>query len=183
MNAVVMNTQAAFKAIVAEVEEVLDRRDNLIVSTQAELAAMGIASVVIDQSGRHPLTTGQSVIVWRDIHKTHVNITLTRNNPVDERWGPYSFDDQWVQVATGAHTVLVSDAAKALLAAEPGPTQAQFARAIARLRRLAKSELMRVRVRGCSITLMSPMGDVVHEGDVTSAFCWLSGIGDSSLCA
>jgi hypothetical protein len=35
---------------------------------------------------------------------------------------------------------------------------------------------MRVSVRDREVTLISPMNDAVHEGDVNSAYLWLSGI-------
>lgn len=176
MNTVMVNAQAAFHAITAEVAAIIERRDNLIVTTQAELAAIGIESIVVKQCTAYPLHEGERVSLWRDHHRAHVNINVGLRSQEDDRWGPYAFNSLWVSEVIGMHTVLIADDDKALLVADTEPTEAQFSRAVARVRRLAKSELMRVRVQDRAVTLVSPMGDVVHEGDVVSAFCWISGI-------
>jgi hypothetical protein len=61
--------------------------------------------------------------------------------------------------------------------------EAKVKRAIGRLRNRARTEHMRVQVRDRAITLISPMNDVVHEGDVNSAMLWLCGIDVTEVTA
>ncbi|PVE95013.1 hypothetical protein DC434_13900 [Microbacterium sp. TPD7012] len=57
----------------------------------------------------------------------------------------------------------------------------RIARAASRLRGLARREHMRVSIRDTSVIVKSPMNDVVHEGDITSAYLWLCGIDEKAI--
>lgn len=180
---------ARFAQIRAEVNEVIERRNNLFVTTQAELIAAGIDAAIVPG---HALSAGDVVMVWDQY------TTLTDGRPGwhrvsathrwseyrladDDRWGVYEYGCQ-AHLCRGVYEVLVVDGAAALVAKAQGMDEEPgHKKAVGRLRRLARSENMRVSVRDRAVTLISPMNDVVHEGDVNSAALWLLGV-DPSTC-
>lgn len=173
-----------FAKIRADVDEVIERRTNLFVTTQAELIAAGIDAAIVPN---RKFDTGQMVTVW-DEYSRYGNglpamhrVTAARQwmehlRENDDRWGAYDYGSD-VYVCRGLYEVLVIDG-KTVLVAEVQERDQEHGhkRAVGRLRRLARAEHMRVQVRDRAVTLISPMNDIVHEGDVNTAYLWLSGV-------
>jgi len=77
----------------------------------------------------------------------------------------------------GPHRVMLVDEDDLLVAKDPDlEAGAAHRRSVARLRTLARHDSLRVRGHGLDIALIDPLDNVVHEGDVASAFAWILGI-------
>lgn len=175
------------EAIRERIDIAVRERDELLLTAQAQLIAIGIDAAVVPTSTW--MTPGASVSL--------VNGYMSRGGRTpwlhtfsqpyeghDPRYvGPFQFLDDEVTVYRGRYEVLVVDSDYALLAKtfDDENEPAGHARAVGRLRRLAKQEHMRVRVRDRDVTVLSPMNDVVHEGDVVTAYLWLAGIDTNTV--
>ncbi|WP_159576068.1 hypothetical protein [Microbacterium sp. 8M] len=95
----------------------------------------------------------------------------------DYALGVYA-EGPFVWIRRGEFVVALSDGKRAVVvkAKRSTPTKAQLGRCLARIRNAARREHMRVSVRGDLVKLVSPMNDIVFEGDATSAALWLAGI-------
>jgi len=172
-------------AIRAEIEMLTSRRDSLMLTTQAELAASGIASFLIARSRRAVLPeVGQFGVVVETFFEFESRIERdvdfypgTSTSSSDRRdAGPHMTSSGFL-IDHGGFEVMLRDDRCLLVAQvdEARNTEAAHARAVSRLRNLAQPQSMRVRVRDREVSLITPMNDTVHLGDVISAFKWLTG--------
>lgn len=84
--------------------------------------------------------------------------------------------DDLLIVRHGVHDVALTRGLVAIVVPASDDTD-QFRRAsLPRLRRLAGQEELRVRVRDLEVTLLDPMGNELHTGDVLTSFAFILGI-------
>lgn len=183
--------RARFDAIRAEIDAAVQRREELFITAQAELIAAGIdCAVVSDVYSK--FEAGQRVILWDECHRrdngsvfSQRSITLEwleHRREDDDRYGPYDYG--WrTHISHGAYDIVTIEDRKALLVKVEQDDEAGHKRAVSRLRNRAKAEHLRVRARDQEVALISPMNDVVHEGDVNSAYLWLCGIDAAEVTA
>lgn len=163
----------------AEVEDVLERRNNLFRTARAELIASGIDAEIVSVNAApgDKVAVYEEVWHWPDGRGDSTHTRASRLGGRRDLWGPYQVTELVFAFERGVYDVIVVDGRDALVAKVPGlDDEPGHRRAVGRLRRLAKSEYMRVRVRDREITLLSPMNDIVHVGDVNTAYAWLCGI-------
>lgn len=174
---------AKLETIRTEIDALVQRRENLMLTTQAELIAAGIPAYVIDSHaprGNREVAGDVGFVVesYFDYSPRHpkVRMTFHRNPDSNRDRGPY-WTTCGLMIDHGDSEVLLVDGDKMLVAETPdlGDTEAPHRKAIARLRTLARSHGMTVSVRDREVTLIDLMNNRPHIGDVFSAFKWLTG--------
>ncbi|OZB78170.1 MAG: hypothetical protein B7X41_20260 [Microbacterium sp. 14-71-5] len=95
----------------------------------------------------------------------------------DYELGVYA-DGPFVWIRRGEFVVTLTDGKRAVVVRvrKTKPTKKQLSRSHARIRNAARREHMRVSIHGDVVKLVSPMNDIVFEGDASSAALWLAGI-------
>jgi len=165
----------------AEVEELLQRRESLMLTTQAELIAAGIPSYVIRKSKSYDVGSLGYLVEGFNIGYIHSNEPSMSTLHHPRNIGPY-LNRGHLYTVHGIFEVLLIDGDKMLVAQTPdqGDTEAPHRKTLSRLRNLARTHDFRVSVRDREVTLIDPMNTHVHTGDALSAFKWIHGFIDSS---
>lgn len=182
---IVAGTRERLDEIRASINDLVERRQNLMITTLAELAVCGInARIARETHGRVPSigTTGFLVerVVARHGRVEH-ELDIHPGYPAHGRLpGPYTgtLEKQFF-IDWGQHEVILVDDDKSYLVVPiltPEAEEVGHRRSVGRLRNMAKTEGMSVRVRGLDVTLIDPFNNVAHEGDIITAFAWLHGI-------
>ena len=170
-------------SIRSEIADLNERRKNLLLTTHAELVAMGIEAHII----RSPYmrgktdTTGERVALWQDWQgyaNGRASMYLSEGVADDPRRGPEISWPGGVRGVLGLFEVLVTDDDARLFARVPDDPyeESGHRNAVARVRRRAAEDDFRVRLRDRELSLIDPMGTAVHVGDVWSTMLWLEGI-------
>ncbi|MCR2784075.1 MULTISPECIES: hypothetical protein [unclassified Microbacterium] len=182
---VVSSARSRLDDIRSPINDLVERRKNLMITTLAELIASGInARICHANYSRVPQVGATGFVVERVAAypgRVEHDLSIRPGHPAHGRLpGPYSgtlanqFFIDW-----GQHEVILVDDDHSYLVVPtltPEDEEAGHWRAIGRLRNMAKSECMRVRVRGLDVALIDPFNNVVHEGDIVTAFAWMHGI-------
>lgn len=167
------------------VADLLKQRENLLLTTQAELIAAGIQAHVITRSARHNNyevgELGFVVESFQIFSPTYTDHSVSFYRAQGMRstlraWGPRAHDTG-LYIDHGVFEVILCDE-DSVLVAKPDQDDDEdlYRRAVARLRTLARNEAMRVRTCDRQIEIVNPFNTVMHTGDVVSAFKWLMGI-------
>jgi hypothetical protein len=179
---------AEFEAIRAEVNDALERRRNLFVTTQAQLIASGIDAAIVPVYKTHTSRPSQAVgdiVIVQNSYEIRDNGRMRLSCHANPHWNEHHrrFNDFWGVYDRGNMVLWDRGLYEVLVVEDDLALEAKVKRAIGRLRNRARTEHMRVQVRDRAITLISPMNDVVHEGDVNSAMLWLCGIDVTEVTA
>ena len=171
----------------AEERERLARERRLMfVSERDSWRERGVDAHIVSQRHRAPAISRRHLVeMWETIAdfygrgewKRSVHYTpVYREDEPAEKWGPYT-SSYGVWIHRGRYVcTLADDDAAVIVRTNFTPTALQVGRAVARLRSFAHREHMKITVCDNSVTMKSPMNDVVFEGDIESAFLWLCGI-------
>jgi hypothetical protein len=184
-----------FTAITQEHERLESERRGILVAERNQWRADGVDAHIVSQpaSGRklerRHLVSMLEIIAdsWRrgewkrDVAYTKI---YAGEDPA-QKWGPYaSATGYCFWLHKGAYVCVLADDESAVIvdATKFHPISAeQISRAVSRLRSLAQREHMRVSVHDTAVTIKSPMNDVVHEGDINSAYLWLCGLDQEAI--
>lgn len=181
------------EAITREQKQLELERRRVLVEERDRWRADGIDAHVVGQcAGRRKLERKHLVSMFEilsDRSGEWVRDVSYRNIYVGDephpQWGPYASSSGgciWLHRGTYVCVLADEDAVVIARAAKFYPASAaQVSRAGSRLRSLARREHMRVSIHDTAATVISPMNDVVHEGDITSAYLWLLGLDASSI--
>ncbi|WJL95874.1 hypothetical protein QSU92_01205 [Microbacterium sp. ET2] len=171
--------------IKAEIADLVQRREALLSTTIAELTAHGIEARVARNAQRDlmPYKAGDMVHVVEThgpVAGFHWSIIGPHATEKALRWGP-RVGATWgnhcdVIVNRGQHEVLLVDSRDVLLVRTRAETDQEYRRAVGRLRTQARHDGIRVHVRDREVALEDGMGNVLHTGDVETAFFWLFNI-------
>ncbi len=167
--------------IKAEIRDVVERRQNILATACAEILATGTdARVVKSQRRTNTWQVGDRVVVTDayNVYPTSVDRRSYMNPAEGLRrlsWGPETYV-LGLLVHHGVYEVLLIDDDDVLVVQVEQESEQDHRRAVSRLRNLARKDGLRVQARDREITLTDPMGNAVHQGEVTSAFCWLLNI-------
>lgn len=174
--------RAHLDTIRTEIADLNERRKNLLLTTHAELVAMGIEAHIIRYPYTHGKrdTTDQRVALWQDWQTARGRVWghLSEGIADDPRRGPEIAWRGGVRGVLGLYEVLVVDDDARLFARVPDDPfeESGHRNAVARVRRRAAEDDFRVKLRDRELTLLDPMGTTVHIGDVWSTMLWLEGI-------
>lgn len=185
------DTRARLDALRAEIDELVERRKNLVTTTTAELAAAGIETVVI----RTHKSTWQQFEHWQVGEQASIYTCIdaegarevshhASRKPWKKENPPLvsSPNNGWMFVQRGRFEVVLVDEpptegpVDSVWAKIEDPSEDAHRRAISNLRGRARREGYRVQARDRAVSLIDPMNTVVHEGDVITASMWLVGI-------
>lgn len=166
-----------------EIAQLADRRKNLMLTTRAELIAMGVEAHI----ARWPYVTagdrvGERVALWLECGITTAGQHYSRLHSLGHESttmrGPQASRDGRVQGVLGIFEVLVDDGDERLFArvTDDPHEESGHRRSVGRLRRRAAGDGFDVKVSDREVALTDPMGSIVHVGDVWSAMGWLAGI-------
>lgn len=175
--------------IKTEITDLVQRREQLLVSALAELTAHGIEARAVDNARWQDLLPAPKAGDRVHVIETYGGYTgyhrsIWREGRLDERvadlWGPrvgIAYEDRTsVIIHRGLHEILLVDDSDALLVRIGPESEEQHRRAVARLRTQARHDGIRVHVRDREVTLDDGMGNTLHTGDAESAFFWLFNI-------
>ena len=170
----------------------LERRRLLLVERDA-WRADGIDAHIVSQPARGPKLARKHLVDMREVlsdasgrneWKRDVRYTpIYVGQEPDQRWGPYA-NPYYLWIHRGTYVCVLADDESAIIisAAKTRPASGdQVARAASRIRNLARREHMRASIQDTRVTLTSPMNEVVHEGDIISAFLWLCGLDANTI--
>lgn len=174
----ITDLRAVLDGIRSDVHALLERRTHLMSTTCAELSAHGIEAHVITRRGR---TTSPSIgsqvrvvdeyVVYRTSQRRRLWLTERDKEIAVGPWwmGPS------LLIEKGTYEVLLIDGDEYLVAKLPDVDDVERGHrlAVGRLRTLARENDLRVRVRDRVISLLDPMGTVIHEGTIDSAYCFI----------
>lgn len=187
---IVMKVKDRLATIDAEIARLNDQRALAFIAERDDWTARGYEAHVLQNFAKtrwqEPLARRHLVNIWETIwsygdgwqHRLTATPIYREDDPIKE-WGPYS--PPWsngVKIERGEFVCTLADDLQIVVVKVKNiePTREQYTRAVARLRSVAAREYMRVSARDRVVTLKSPMNDIVHEGDITSAYLWLHGI-------
>lgn len=184
---IVTDTRNRFDEIRSSIDDLVERRKSLMLTTLAELIVCGInGRIATEDFGRVPAVGTTGFLIERvSARRGQVEheLEIHPGYPAHGRLpGPYTYTGSLKNefyIDWGQHEVILVDDDRSYLVVplvDPEEEEDGHRRAVARLRNMARSEGMRVRVRGLEITLIDPFNNVAHEGDVVTAFAWLLGI-------
>lgn len=187
-----------FEAITQEQEHLESERRRVLIRTRDEWRAGGIDAHIVTQPHRGRKLERKNLVsmfeIINDIYRrgewkrdvTYIKLYEgVEGVETEEKWGPYASatgDCFWLH--RGSYVCVLADDQYAVIAAAAKfypASGAQVARAGARLRSLARREYMRVSIRDTAVTITSPMNDIVHEGDIFSAYLWLHGLEEHAI--
>ncbi|HWL79240.1 hypothetical protein [Microbacterium sp.] len=167
----------------ASIEAILRSRDDLLTDTLTELTAAGYDAKIVRRWRTHELLAGDVIGVLETFDRSDGGGVLRRLEPWEypdrfDRVGVYaetwSTNSARITVHHGPHRVMLVDGRDVLAVKdEDAESEAAHRRSVARLRTLARHDDLRVRVLDHDIALVDPLDNVVHEGDVLSAFAWI----------
>lgn len=171
--------------IKAEIADLVQRREELLATVQAELIAHGIEARVMSgfQRSLAPIKVGDLEYVvetYGPVLGYHWSLLGSYATDRARKWGPRVGvtwgDHADVIVNRGQYEVLLADDQDILLVRTHRETDEEHRRAVSRLRTQARHDGIRVLVRDRTVTLDDGMGNALHTGDVVSAFLWLFNI-------
>lgn len=180
-----------FTAITQEQERLDLERRRLLVAERDAWRADGIDAHIVPQPARGTKLARRHLVDMREVltggneWKRDVRYTpIYDGQEPDQTWGPYARLPYYLWIHRGTYVCVLADDESAIIvsAAKTRPASGnQVARAASRLRSLARREHMRASIHDTHATLTSPMNDVVHEGDINSAFLWLCGLDANTI--
>ncbi|WP_294981730.1 hypothetical protein [uncultured Microbacterium sp.] len=174
----ITDLRAALNGIRIDVNALLEQRAHLMSTTCAELSAHGIESHVITHRGRTsnpPVGTHVRVVDEYVVYCT----SQSRRLWLTERDREIAVGPWWMGssllIEKGTYEILLIDGDEYLVAKLPDVDDVERGHrlAVGRLRTLAREDDLRVRVRDRVISLLDPMGTVIHEGTIESAYCFI----------
>jgi hypothetical protein len=182
----------------AEVADVCEAfRDRLAAAREAtraafvrlldDLAAIGVEAIWAHNMTITDFAVGDMVIVNESFHRTpsgRVVHTLDAYPAVPDgnlHTGPYAWNigtgkepSAALRIRRGPHTVIAKNGRDILVAPVGERSEFDHAKAVGRLRRLARGDGFRVQQRDREITLVDPItGAFAFVGDVVGAFAWI----------
>ncbi|WP_137771907.1 MULTISPECIES: hypothetical protein [unclassified Microbacterium] len=187
------NIRERFEAITQEQENLELERRRLLVEERDGWRADGIDAHIVSQPAGGPKLACKHLVDMREVlsdtsgrneWKRDVRYTpIYVGQEPDQRWGPYA-NPYYLWIHRGTYVCVLADDESAIIisAAKTRPASGdQVARAASRIRNLARREHMRASIHDTRVTLTSPMNEVVHEGDIISAFLWLCGLDANTI--
>lgn len=187
-DAAIVAAQARLDQITAEVAALFAARKGLLDSTVLELGARGVEAYRVDELRFRASThVGDVVHVFESFNRLENGRIMRRLAASRNAWShqlPLSVSAYTpresscaMHIGRGLAQVVLKDDRDILVAAIPGQdTEAGHRGSVSRLRNLARKDDLRVRVRDRDITLIDPLGNRVHEGDIISGFAFLLNI-------
>lgn len=182
---------AAIADLRAQIDHILTSQRTTLEAIRDDIRRSGVDAHLIRvyKSDNRPQHVGDIGILWEHFrHNTRsLSFYVQRPYTSDDRRGVYARSSGDIALNRGLYEVVaigaVDDDYEPTLIAKTTDVleEAGHGRALTRLRNLARRDHMRVQVRDRQVTLLSPMNDVVHVGDVTSATLWLLGVDPTSL--
>ncbi|MDQ1130237.1 hypothetical protein [Microbacterium sp. SORGH_AS_0888] len=170
----------ALRRLREEIDELSTRQRLLATATISQLDDVGIDAHIVEPDGQ--VRVGDRTVLWRTWTRSASGVVrqdLRAGYAADDRRGPMV--GYWAGSVTGAlglYEYLVVDDNFCIVARvlDDPFEESGHRQAVARVRRQAAHEGFRCRLRDREVTLIDPMGNVVHAGDVWSATLWIEGI-------
>ena len=170
------------KKIRSDIEDLVQRRESLLLTAQAELIAAGIPAFIVtsvapqeqrERNGDRGLLVETFFELGASVNHGY---RFMRTSQTSHEPGPYVCDIGLL-IEHGVFEVLLADDDQLLVAQteSPSSTEKSHRLAVSRLRNLARRHGLTVSVRDREIRIITPFNDSVHIGDLVSAFKWLTG--------